>query len=330
MRLDLPQSVPIVSEQPHRVRNVVGFLCAALFFTLLSLLYVNTPRASFPEGEEIVIPPGASLTYIAAILDEEKVVRSAFLFRLAVSFLGGEESIYAGAHLFPEPLTTFGVAKALVEQQTSVPPVRITIPEGSTLEAFDTIITTALPHIAKGTIVALVKKEGVLFPETYFFEEEATAEEVVATLREHTEAELLKLKPAIDAHELSQDEIIILASILEREANNEESMRMVAGILLERLRIGMALQVDATLYYLLGKESKELTEEDLEIDSPFNTYRYPGLPPAPLGSPGHMAIMAVLNPTSSPYLYYLTDREGNFYYAETFEEHKENKAKYLR
>lgn len=328
---EIPLIVPVVEEKPHRrTRMGVGILTLCALCVIGVLLYANTPRASFPAGEEIVIPPGASLTYIAAILDEEKVVRSAFLFRTVISFLEGESSIHAGTHLFPEPLSTLGVAKALLAQETSVPPVRITIPEGSTLEEFDALITNALPHIPKGTIIDLVGKEGVLYPETYFFGEAATAEEVITTLREEGEAERSKLKAAIDAHELTENEIIVLASILEREANDEASMRMVAGILLDRLRIGMALQVDATLYYLLGKESADLTSEDLEIDSHFNTYLYPGLPPSPIGSPGLMAIKAVLNPTPSPYLYYLTDSEGNFYYAETFDEHKENKAKYLR
>jgi len=330
MMQEIPYVIPVTEEKPRRTRGVVIFLCCIMALSLFALFYANMPRASFPAGEEISIPPGASLTYIAAIFDEEKVVRSAFLFRTVVSYLGGESSIHAGTHIFPEPLTTIGVAKALIAQETSVPPVRITIPEGSTLAEFDAIITAALPHIKAGTIEAMVGKEGVLFPETYFFGEEATAEEVITTLREEREEELSKLTGEIEAHELSQDEIIVLASILEREANDEVSMRMVAGILLDRLKIGMALQVDATLYYLLGKESAELTSEDLEIDSSFNTYLYPGLPPSPIGSPGHMAIMAVLNPTPSPYLYYLTDSEGNFYYAETFEQHKDNKIKYLR
>jgi UPF0755 protein len=278
----------------------------------------------------VTIPEGAPLSLIAALLDEHKVVRSAFLFRTVVSFLGGESSIHAGVHVFPEPLSTYGVAEALLGQDTAVPPVKITVPEGSTLEEFDAIIVAALPHIPEGTIAGTVSAEGILFPDTYFFREDATAEEVIGTLTEHQEAKIAPLREQIAAHELTEAEVIILASILEGEANDETSMRLVAGILLDRLEIGMPLQVDATFYYLLGKESGELTPEDLEIDSPFNTYRYPGLPPSPIGSPGLMAIEAVLNPTSSPYLYYLTDPDGNFYYAETFDEHKENKARYLR
>lgn len=326
---ETPQSTAPVSR-PRHLRSLFVACVLVVLGIFGALAFANTPRLSFPEGEHVTIPTGSSLSAIAAILDEHKVVRSAFLFRTLVSFLGGESSIHAGVHVFPNALSTYGVARALLEQETSVPPVRITIPEGSTLKEFDAIITAELPHIPKGTIVALVKAEGVLFPDTYFFREAATAEEVVEILKSHGEEMLAQYEADIAAQGLTKDEVVTLASILEREANDKESMGMVAGILLDRLEIGMALQVDATFYYLLGKESKELTSEDLEMDSPYNTYRYRGLPPGPIGSPGLMAIEAVLHPTDSPYLYYLTDSEGNFYYAETFDEHKENKARYLR
>ncbi len=327
MMYDVHQTRPIGFKHIRIVAAI--FLFGALILAA-ALVYSNMPRASFPAGERVTIPEGASLTYIAAILDEHQIVRSAFLFRMFVSLLGGESSIHAGGHIFQEPLSTFEVAKALLGQETAVPPVRITIPEGSTLKDFDAIITTALPHIPPGTIESLVGAEGTLFPDTYFFREDATAEEVIATLREQEDAQLSALDEKIKESGLSQDEVVILASILEREANDEESMRLVSGILLDRLKIGMPLQVDATLYYLLGKESHQLTPDDLVVDSPFNTYLYPGLPPTPIGSPGVMSIGAVLNPESSPYLYYLTDSDGNFHYAATFEEHKANKERYLK
>ncbi len=322
-------SLMVSGSRPPRTRLVLVMLLLCGFLIVAALWYANTPRPSFPAGERVSIPEGSSLTYIAALLDEHKVVRSALLFRTMVSLLGGEAKIHAGVHVFQDPLSTYGVARALLGQETSVPPVRVTIPEGSTLAEFDTIITTALPHIAPGTIAGMVGEEAVLFPDTYFFRESSTAEEVIEALREHQEAKITPLRERIAAQELTEEEVLILASILEREANDETSMRLVSGILQDRLTIGMPLQVDAPFYYLLGKESAELTPEDLALDSPFNTYLYPGLPPEPINSPGIMAIEAVLDPTPSPYLYYLTDHEGNFYYAQTFDEHKENKAKYL-
>jgi UPF0755 protein len=149
-------------------------------------------------------------------------------------------------------------------------------------------------------------------------------------MEEHYEASIAPLRGTMESRGYTEDEVIILASILEREANDETSMRMVAGILENRLRDDMPLQVDAVFQYYTGKGSSDLTLEDLTTDTPYNTYTNIGLPPQPIGNPGLMAIEAVLNPTPSDYYYYLTGDDGEFYYAKTFEEHKRNKARYLR
>ncbi len=149
-------------------------------------------------------------------------------------------------------------------------------------------------------------------------------------MRAEYEAKMAPLRDSIATSSFSETEIIIIASLLEREANDDTSMRMVSGIIQNRLDIGMPLQIDATLDYLLDKASHELTLDDLEIDSPYNTYVYKGLPPTPIANPGLTAIRAALEPTASSYLYYLTDDEGVFHYAETHEEHTANKARYLR
>lgn len=313
-----------------RLPYAIGALAVAFALLVACVAYVNSPRASFPVGERIEIPEGSSLSAIAAILDERHAIRSALLFRLIISFHGAQSSLHAGAHVFDVPESTFSVARAFIDQTSSAPPVRITIPEGSTTKDFDVIVSGALAGVERGDIEALVGEEGILFPDTYFVDEHATAEDIVALLEENRRKKIETLQPRIAASALSEREIITLASILEREANDDTSMRTVAGILLKRLDMGMALQVDATFTYLLGKESRDLTAEDLEMDSPFNTYKYPGLPPSPIGSPGLMAIEAVLDPIETDYLYYLTDAEGTFHYAETFDEHKANKAKYLQ
>ena len=122
----------------------------------------------------------------------------------------------------------------------------------------------------------------------------------------------------------------MLASIIEREANSEESMGLVSGILHNRLAIGMALQVDASVAYGLGKSGADLITADLDIDGPYNTYTRVGLPEGPIAAPGRMAIKAALNPTPSEYLYYITGRDGNFYYAKTLAGHNQNVINHLR
>ena len=128
---------------------------------------------------------------------------------------------------------------------------------------------------------------------------------------------------------LTFEEVIVLASILEREARSEESMRMVAGILLKRMEIDMPLQVDAPFEYFISKSSAFLTYSDLALESPYNTYLNTGLPPTPIANPGLKSIRAVLNPIESDYLFYLTAPGGEFHYSRTYEEHKYKKDLYL-
>ena len=135
---------------------------------------------------------------------------------------------------------------------------------------------------------------------------------------------------AIETSKHSLRDIIIMASILEREAATSEDMALVSGVLWNRISKGMPLQVDATFMYLLGRKSSELTTADLKIKSAYNTYTNKGLPAGPIGNPGITAIRAAIHPTATSNMYYLSDKDGVMHYAKTFNEHIANKAKYLR
>ncbi|MEZ4195509.1 MAG: endolytic transglycosylase MltG [Candidatus Paceibacterota bacterium] len=183
---------------------------------------------------------------------------------------------------------------------------------------------------AEEFILLATPSEGRLFPDTYLLPEEYTAEELFDLLTSTFTEKLLPWQDEILAHNLSLDQIIILASIIEREANSPESKKMVSGILQQRLEIGMPLQADASVEYILDKPLKELAADDLKVDSPYNTYLNTGLPPTPIGNPGLDAIVAVLEPTTTDYLFYITGNDGEFYYAKDFDGHKLNIARYLR
>jgi UPF0755 protein len=233
--------------------------------------------------------------------------------------------------VYPEPLNVWQVAERLTLASSAENLAAVTLPEGFTIEEFAELASTSLVDFDKELFIELGKgKEGYFFPDTYYLPNDFTAEELVELLSETYVQKTADLSEKIEAHSLTESEIIILASIIEREANTEESMRTVSGILQNRLEIGMALQADATMEYVLNRPLHQLEAGDLEIDSPYNTYLYRGLPPTPIGNPGLMAINAVLNPIESDFFYYLTDEDGNFYYAETFDEHRDNIDKYLR
>lgn len=323
---------PSVSERRSLYRGALIIILLLLIGVAVLGMYMSIqPPKDFPIGQRIEIPQGTTLIDAAKIMDSAGAVRSSFVLQVVLLGQFSENGIRAGAYQFEEPLSTPDVARAIVSGTHGVPLVRITIPEGLRNAQIDAIVADRLDSVTPGEFTRYAEgKEGYLFPETYHVPETYTAEELVTLMSTHFEEMVETVQEEIDASDYTRDEIIIMASILEREADSEASMKLVSDILWRRLAIDMPLQVDASFAYLLDKTSEEITMDDLQIDSPYNTYRYRGLPPTPISNPGLQAITAALNPTPSPYLYYLTAPDGTFYYAKTFAEHQENIALYLR
>lgn len=310
------------------VFSVVIFFIGVSYFFIIAL---NKAPNEFPIGEPITVEVGTSAREIAAILKKAGVVRSEALLYYAMVLFHDPASIKASTYIFPEPLPTIEIARRLSEGDFDTNLIRFTHTEGERASIIAERAALLLPEFnAERFLVAAEQHEGRLFPETYFipvtFTDEALLELLLQTFDEQTEP----LHEKIEAAPFSLDEILVLASIIEREANNNESKRLVASVLLNRIEIGMALQADASIEYILDKPLSELTPEDLEIDSPYNTYLYPGLPPTPIGNPGLEAILAVLEPAPSDYFYYITDDEGLFHFAKTYDEHLANIERYLR
>lgn len=183
-----------------------------------------------------------------------------------------------------------------------------------------------------------IKLEGYLFPETYSIPFDATASEITYIFLDHFESIYKDLKPQMEKSDLSVHEIITLASVVQYEASSEKDMKLVAGVFFNRLKEGMKLGSSVTVCYALyddldksDPDSWKDCEAKYDIDSPYNTYVYEGLPIGPIENPGKMAIEAVLNPTDSDNLYFMADvhGDGTVYYAKTYEEHAANVKKYL-
>lgn len=301
----------------------------ALLFAFFWL--ATTPPKDFPTNTPINIQRGLSAGAIADLLEEKNVVRSSGLLYLILLSGHDADSIQAGTYLFESPESVFTVANRLTEN-VAANLITLTLPEGFTVREFAAITASSslVSFESEEFMAAADDKEGFLFPDTYFVPIDFTAGELFNLQLETYEQKIAPFKEALANHPLGEYGVITLASILEREANDEESMRMVAGILLKRLEENMRLQTDASIEYVLERPLNQLEAEDLELDSPYNTYRYHGLPPTPIGNPGLQAIKAVLEPLESDYYYYLTDAEGTFHYAETYDEHLDNIQRYLR
>ena len=223
------------------------------------------------------------------------------------------------------------VAERILNGDFDIKPIKITFPEGYSVKQIGNRIKEKIEVFDNEELNQIAStSEGHLFPDTYFFLPDVTPKEVFEIMTDTFDEKISKIKNDIVASGKSLEEILKMASLLEEEVQTFEDKKIVSGILWKRISIGMALQVDATLAYERGKTSAELSIDDLRKNSPYNSYTNRGLPPTPISNPGIESIEAALKPSESKYFYFLTDKESKVHYARTFEEHKQNKEKYLR
>lgn len=320
--------------QMHLAR--VGHAWLALVVALLlagALLYATygAPPAAFPVGAQVVISEGESVAAAGEALAGAHIIRSSRAFYLAVRLFASTSGVHAGVYRFDGPVTLYTVVTRLIHGETGVRAVRITFPEGDTVRDIAERLSGALPNIAAGDVLALGGAyEGYLFPDTYAFSPDTTATAALRLMRTTFDTKTADLLPDITKSGHSISDIVTMASLVEKEAKTPEDRRIVAGILWHRIALHMPLQVDAVFGYIKNTDTYAPSLDDLSIDSPYNTYTHQGLPPGPIDNPGRDAIMAALHPETTPYLYYLTGTDEQMHYAKTFEEHKANKAAYLK
>ena len=310
-------------------RTTLFILLAIVSATYLYVAGIQPPE-TFPVGTLVTVPEGASVAAIGETLYEQGVIRSPVTFRVLMTVFGRDRGARAGDYLFKKPENVWSIARAVAVGAFGLEPMRFRVPEGAMAKGMTTIFEGQLQRFnAQRFLAAATPQEGYLFPDTYFFLPNASESVVIQAMRQNFEDHLAKIQSEIASSTHSLSEIVTMASILEREAFNTQDRRMIAGVLWNRLSRGMALQVDATFLYTLGKGSFDLTMKDLTTDSPYNTYTNKGLPPTPIGSPGMDSIKAALHPVKSDYLYYLADHNGVTHYSRTYSEHLRKKKLYL-
>jgi len=308
-----------------------GF-CFAIFLLVSAILTgLYLPTFHFPVGAYIEIPKGASLNQTADILEEQGVIGSSRLFRIYVHIFHGDTSVVAGKYFFDTRLCLVNIAKRVTSGDYRTPRVRILIPEGFDVTDIAASIKKEIPNFNSKRFIELASsEEGYLFPDTYLFYGTVTPEEMIAKMKDNFQKKIKEVDEKIRVSKKTERDIVVMASIIEREALTSADRRIVSGILWKRIGLEMPLQVDAVFDAVNGKTTKDLTLKDLQTDSPFNTYTNKGLPPGPICNPGIDAIIAAAEPTKTAYLYYLSDSKGKMHYAKTFEEHKVNKSRYLK
>lgn len=288
------------------------------------------PPANFTPGSTVVIASGSSAPLVAQTLANAHIIAHPTVLRLFLRLTGASDRIQAGAYRFNTPENVFVVAYRLVTGAYGLPAVRMTFIEGTTVREMATQVADAFPGIsAQDFFAAGQSDEGYLFPDTYFFPPSANAASIIAAMRANFDTKITPLSDEVNASGHSLSDIVIMASLVEKEARTSVNRRIVAGVLYNRLKLGMPLQVDAVFGYIYGRDTYSPSYADLTVNSPYNTYTHIGLPPGPIDNPGLDSLEAALNPTQTNYLYYLTDKNGVMHYATTYAQHQANKKKYL-
>jgi UPF0755 protein len=307
---------------------------------------VNRPFKGYDAPETFVeIPQGTGSVAIAKRLADAGVVKDVNSFRLALWITGKGRSLQAGEYRFERPLSAREVADKIARGDVYVRP--ITFPEGLTIKQMAALYESkgfgsAKEFAAAARNAALVSAidpdardlEGYLFPDTYKLPRRATAEQLVGRMVESFMRVLTpELMDAAEARHLTVRQFVTLASIVEKETGSKDERPLVAAVYANRLRIGMALQCDPTVIYALdrlGRYDGNLTRDDLQFDSRYNTYRYPGLPPGPIAAPGRASLEATARPAAADYLYFVSRNDGSHAFASTLDEHNRNVEKYQR
>lgn len=308
---------------------------------------LDAPHRGLGPGESVVvdIPPGTSAARVAELLAERRVVASPNWFRWYLWWTGRAGRIQAGEYRFDGGRSVRQVADDLVAGRVALR--RVTIPEGSTRwqvagalagAGFGTPQEALLATGRTGRVRDLAPEarslEGYLFPDTYLAPRTAGAEELVEMMVD-------RFRDAWNEHRqrraqetgLTANEIVILASLVEAETTLEEERPLVAAVFLNRLERQMLLQCDPTLLYALrlaGRTDRNIRRSDFDHDSPYNTYRYPGLPPGPIANPGEASLDAALFPADTDYLYFVGRNDGSHAFARTLREHNRNVNRFQR
>jgi UPF0755 protein len=313
-------------------RNILWLLALVVVaFIFAAYLFLFSPPANFPSGSIVIIPQGTSAPLVAKELFDAHVIKYPTLLELALRISRGSNNIQAGAYRFQKPQNLFIIMYRVVAGAYDIPPSRITFPEGTTVREAATQIAGIFPSISAIDFITVGKSyEGYLFPDTYLFSPTSDAESIMKLMRANFNTKISILSGEITASGHSLSDIVIMASLIEKEARTSANRRIVAGVLWDRLKLGMPLQVDAVFGYIFNRDTYSPSLADLKTNSLYNTYLHTGLPPGPIDNPGLDSLEAVLNPTKTNYLYYLTDKNGVMHYATTYAEHQVNQNKYLR
>ncbi|MEC8705508.1 MAG: endolytic transglycosylase MltG [Candidatus Neomarinimicrobiota bacterium] len=328
------KKIPFYFQNNFTEFIAISVLSGMMFYYSIVLLW---PQPGINQETNISIPKGSSLVDVAAELVEKRVINNKLSFVLAVKILGYEKDLPAGKFKIVNAGTNYALIKQLLNSVGLSK--KVTILEGWTIEDIAEKVSNSLKidkneFIDASTDIALLKKwdiennsfEGYLFPDTYQFDEDQDAIGVINTMvSEYKKNFTSQMRERMDEINLTENEVLALASIIEGEAIYDSERPRISGVYHNRLKKGMRLQADPTIQYIIEDSPRRLLNKDLKIKSPYNTYLNYGLPPGPINSPGLESIKAALYPEKVDFLFFVAKGDGYHTFSRTEKEH--NKAK---
>ncbi len=304
-------------------------LIVALVFLLVVYYQLETPLSKNTEEKIFTVEQGQGLEKIAENLKKQRLINSKSVFVFYAWLKGETRNLQAGKYSLSPSMAIPEIIEKIINGEVIKDWVKITIPEGWTNRQIEERLLSS-GMIAENEKLSR-ELEGYLFPDTYYFEKEASIEEIIKKMRDNFDKKVTEdLKIEIKRREKNLYDILIMASLLEREVKSDEDMAVVSGVFWKRLENNYPLQSCATIAYILEIDKWRYSVEETRIESPYNTYLNIGLPPTPINNPGLSAIRAAIYPKDTDYNFFLTDPEtGTTIFSKTLEEHNANKRKYF-
>lgn len=335
--------------------KIIGITIVLLILLVVGYIYIQIGPYNKNSKKDILveIPNGATLTKVSSILEENKLIKNKVLFKVVSKFKEDNNGVKAGKYLLSQKYSNSEILDILISGKTYNDGIKVTIPEGSTYkevikyltnkkigkaEVYEELINNPKEFYDKYKFLDekdITTLEGFLYPDTYYFEKDMSEKDVIsAMLKRFSEVYTPELKEKQKKMGLTLQQVINMASIIEKEAVKDVDRPKIAGVFYNRLEIGMPLQSDATIQYIFDERKHIVSYSDLKIDSPYNSYLNKGLPPTPIANPGIKSIEAALEPEDNDYLYFVATVDGGNNYSKTYDEHlkyvkeyKENRDK---
>lgn len=321
-----------LSKKPNWKMTLMIMTIVILTTSVFYYFFIKPP-ANFPLNSIYSVEENRTLSQIVNTAKKNNLIKSSLMLKILMTLFSGNRGVISGDYVLNKKENVFQIAQRFSDGDYRLSAVRVTVQEGLNVYGIVELLSNKddFPNFNRQEFISLAKnREGYLYPDTYFFLPSVKADKIIETMEQNFKNKIASIHKDIKKFGKTFEDVLTMASIIEKEVPKMEDRKIVAGILWKRIKIGMPLQIDAVFPYITQRKGGIITREDLKIDSPYNTYLNKGLPPGPISNPSLDAIIATINPQETKYLFYISDKKGVTRFATNLDEHNANINKYLK